>query len=641
MFLADIAVGAAIYDNDMRLVSANSAFYETRRISPNHCPIGTSMREVIRQSHGGPATSSTPAFDQFFQTCVRKLRETGRYTLVTDYNGSEKYRCNRYLKSDGTIFETVEALHNPSRNEPDIEAAFETAQAENRRILEAIDNMRDGFAIFDEDGILVAVNERYRELSPHVADVIKVGATHREIIEAVADSGFSDLTGKSREEFIAFATKERLTPSAPTVDRMANGTWVRFAGQRLADGSTVFVQSDVTELRKHQLENERMLEEVQNKTSQLNLALDSMIQGFILYDEDDNVVVSNKRYKELHDFSDDMLKPGTSRLALLDDALERGLFTDQEAHTIRERVAQTLEDRTTCVSKRRFRDGTVVSENFRDMGRNGSIVTFHDITKSEKIKAELKNKNVKLARSNDELQNFAYVASHDLQEPLRKIEAFSDRLFAKCNDNLDDDGRLYLDRIQNAAGRMRQLINDLLSFSRVTSQSKPFEPTNLQEVLDGVISDVQVRLEESGGRVESTGLTTIDADNLQMRQLFQNLISNSLKFVRPDEPPVIHIDANLIRQRSKHGSDTPMLRIAFQDNGIGFENRFKDQIFAIFQRLHGRMEYEGTGIGLSTCRKIVERHNGTIDADGKPGIGATFTVDLPTKQLMKGDEFND
>ncbi len=240
-----------------------------------------------------------------------------------------------------------------------------------------------------------------------------------------------------------------------------------------------------------------------------------------------------------------------------------------------------------------------------------------------------------LARSNAELQQFAYVASHDLQEPLRKIQAFGNRLKDKYGEALTDQGRDYLERMQNAASRMQFLINDLLTLSRVMTKAQPFVPVNLDQVAREVLSDLELQIQQTGGRVEVGELPTIDTDPVQMRQLLQNLISNALKFHRFESPPVVKLHSQLIigqeRQLEKSAL-TELCQIIVEDNGIGFDERYLERIFNVFQRLHSRSEYEGTGMGLAICRKIVERHGGSITAKSTPGRGATFIVTLPIKQ---------
>ncbi len=240
--------------------------------------------------------------------------------------------------------------------------------------------------------------------------------------------------------------------------------------------------------------------------------------------------------------------------------------------------------------------------------------------------------NVELGRSNRELQDFAFVASHDLQEPLRKIQAFGDRLQTTQADQLGEKGRDYLQRMHSAAGRMHTLINDLLKFSRVTSQAQPFELTDLNEIAANVVSDLEARIAETGGTVEIGDLPSIKADPLQMRQLFQNLIANALKFHRDGVPPHVKVFSEPYQNKRVENRASDLCRISFSDNGIGFHEKYLDRIFTPFQRLHGRNEYEGAGIGLAICRKIVQRHGGTLSAQSKPGEGAVFHADLPLTQ---------
>jgi signal transduction histidine kinase len=244
--------------------------------------------------------------------------------------------------------------------------------------------------------------------------------------------------------------------------------------------------------------------------------------------------------------------------------------------------------------------------------------------------------NTRLEQSNRELQDFASVASHDLQEPLRKIQAFGDRLRKRFGEQLGTDARDYLDRMQNAASRMATLINDLLTFSRVTTRAQPFEPVDLSQIAKEVVSDLELRIESSGGRVEvEHPLPRIEADAVQMRQLFQNLIANALKFHRRDAPPVVRVSAAMLPPQNGSGA-TCEIRVA--DNGIGFDAKYLDRIFNVFQRLHGRNEYEGTGIGLAVVRKIAERHGGRITADSREGEGATFIITLPVSQAATTPE---
>jgi PAS domain S-box-containing protein len=221
-----------------------------------------------------------------------------------------------------------------------------------------------------------------------------------------------------------------------------------------------------------------------------------------------------------------------------------------------------------------------------------------------------------LQRSNRELQDFAYVASHDLQEPLRKIIVFGERLKEKAGDRLEAETLDYLQRMQKAASRMQTLINDLLSFSRVTTKAQPFVKVDLARTAREVVEDLEARVEMTKGRVELGQLPVIDAEPLQMRQLIQNLIGNALKFRLPDVPPVVKLDAKIYSGVLPQAHDSQP------------DEKYLDRIFNVFQRLHTRNEYEGTGMGLAIARKIVLYHGGSITAKSAPGQGATFIVTL-------------
>jgi signal transduction histidine kinase len=265
-----------------------------------------------------------------------------------------------------------------------------------------------------------------------------------------------------------------------------------------------------------------------------------------------------------------------------------------------------------------------------------NIVLQVEVNVRKKTEAALQQRAQELARSNKELEQFAYVASHDLQEPLRKVKAFGDRLMTKYGEALDDRGRDYISRMQDAAERMQMLIGSLLTFSRVGTSGEPFAKVDLDKVARDIVSDLEVPIRETGARVTAVDLPIIDADPLQMRQLLQNLIGNALKYRRKGVPPLIEVSAKILPHEApdRDGIPAGSCRISVKDNGIGFEDQYLERIFGIFQRLHGRDEYEGTGIGLSIARKIVERHGGSITAESRSGEGSTFIVNLPMNQII-------
>ncbi len=268
-----------------------------------------------------------------------------------------------------------------------------------------------------------------------------------------------------------------------------------------------------------------------------------------------------------------------------------------------------------------------------DLGLVESVLNISiDITDQEEAEKELYSKNIQLQQSNTSLEEYAYVASHDLKEPLRKIVTFSDRMLVTQKDTLNEDGKLYLNKIITAALRMQNMINDLLAVSTIMGNNS-FEPTDLNMVLEEATIALDHKIEETGAVIEADRLPVLAIAPSQFRQLFQNLINNSLKFARNGVPSHIRITNDILSYRAvqQYGlaKAKQYLRITVADNGIGFDDQYAAKIFAIFQRLHGRSEYEGTGIGLSVCKKVAENHGGTIFAHGVENEGATFTLIIP------------
>jgi signal transduction histidine kinase len=248
------------------------------------------------------------------------------------------------------------------------------------------------------------------------------------------------------------------------------------------------------------------------------------------------------------------------------------------------------------------------------------------------LNQQLLENNANLKATIEELDRFAYVASHDLQEPLRKILVFSDKLLSTQKENVSDEMMLYMEKIVKASERMQKLINDLLVFSRPADGVDSFVEVDLNELLGEVLSDMEVEIEKTSAVIKFDALPKVWAIPSQMRQLFQNLISNGIKFKKRDLTPVVSI----------HKDAKPLLndnllfhRIVVEDNGIGFDHKYAEEIFVVFKRLHSYHEYEGTGVGLSICKKIMERHNGRITAQSKPNEGSKFIIELPVHNHIK------
>jgi PAS domain S-box-containing protein len=388
-------------------------------------------------------------------------------------------------------------------------------------------------------------------------------------------------------------------------------------------------------LYKHQAD--RQLREAAKKYSTL---FNATSDGVWIHDLKGEILEVNDAYCRMSGYSrDELIHMPIGKLDVVETP-------DEFAKRIKKVTETSGHDR--FESRHRRKDGTIFDVDLtalhfqKDDGRIAIFV--RDITERKRMEnelrksrdelelrvqertAELETYMKKLQDSNQALQDFASIASHDMQEPLRKVISFGNMLRQRHGDSLGNEGKDYLDRMLNATVRMQALLKSLLDYSRVTTRAEPFRKVDLAAVAGEVLSDLEVRIQRTGAEVHVSGLPTVEADPIQMRQLFQNLIGNALKFQREGEKPFIEVRGTSL--------DNGITEMVVADNGIGFDDKYQDRIFVPFQRLLGRSAYEGTGMGLAICKKIVDRHNGTIRARGIPGRGAVFTVTLPSKQKI-------
>jgi signal transduction histidine kinase len=623
----------ALFDADHCLLHANHLYLDLLRYPMDLRKRGSSLADCLyHEAHmDGHAADCT----EFHDGCALEIVARGDRPIVV-YKTADG--CAVSVKTtalpDGGLLRVAAVLKGL-----DADRAIAVAESSTLRssigsgleMIEALDAMADGFAYFDAQDCLALFNSKYRDFYQPIADKVVIGARFEDVIMAALETGAIVPQNRTAEEYRLWRIEQRRQPTLQFETKLASGQWLHISERRTQSGGIVSVQSEITTLK----ERETALRALSQQLGQQNLlfdaALNNMVQGLCMFDADQKLIVLNKRYLDLYNFSPQVVKPGISLREIMEYSVAIGNYAADEAdRALAERPTQALM-RQQNVTLQRLKDGRVIAVMHSPLPSGGSVATYEDVTARERFEQTLRQYASRLENSNRELQDFAFVASHDLQEPLRKIESFGNRLVAKYKDQLGEEGQLYLSRMQNAASRMRGLINDLLSYSRITSKAQPFQPLELESILREVISDLQVAIEEADAKIVFAALPIIHADPTQMRQLFQNLISNSLKFRKKDQPSIININANICQKTIGLEDPQEYCEIRLSDNGIGFENKYADRIFAIFQRLHGKGEYEGTGIGLATVRKIVERHGGTIKAEGVPGVGATFTIEVPTK----------
>ena len=499
---------------------------------------------------------------------------------------------------------------------------------ENKSRLKAIiDTAIDGIITIDTRGIVETLNPAAARIFGYESEEI-IGrnismlmpepdsSRHDEYIANYLRTGEAKIIGKGRE-VLGKKKNGTVFPFLLSISEVQLKDKLIFTG----------IVHDITELKKA----EAALRESENK---INSIIQAAVDGIITINTRGIIEMVNPSAAKLFGYDGSELI-GKSVNILMPEP-DRSLHDSYMGH-----YHQTGEKRIIGIGREVTglrKDGTLfpfylsISE-VQLAGRKVYTGFVHDITKQKLSEERLRRYAAELERSNRELQDFAYVSSHDLQEPLRKIQAFGDRLLNKEYDNLSEQGKDYVDRMLNAASRMQNLINDLLSFSRVTSKAKPFVKVKLDSIVSEVLSDLEVAIEKTAAQIVRSPLPEIEAEPTQMRQLFQNLISNAIKFRKENESPIINIYAKDL-QRQAHMTATPgdqAVEIYVEDNGIGFDEKYLDKIFNIFQRLEGQ-KYEGSGVGLAICRKIAIRHGGDITARSQPGVGTRFIVTLAIKQ---------
>jgi signal transduction histidine kinase len=622
-------VGLALFDSKLRLLASNDLYRTLCGYLSSDLKSGVSLQELMSVTF---KRLNVPDGDinEKIEKIIGRLAPGTAYTFRYTAPSGNVVEIRRRRLPNSTVVETARQIDTPASS-MDLNTQYEMIAEHSRSLLmHALDVMADGFALYDANDRIVLYNKKYVDYSPLAADVIMPGVPKEEILRTSTMRGAFVLKDMTPEEYIQWRLERHRNPTEPIEVQLTDGRWILIAEKRTNDGGIVGTRSDITEMKLREIEMLRISQQLHARNLQFDTALTNMVQGLCMFDKDQKLIVVNKRYLEVYGFSADVVKPGITLRELMQYSVSLGNYTAEEAErALAERNDPTQLSRRSII-KQRLKDGRVIAVLNEPMSDGGTIATYQDITENENNAAMTLQYTQKLEHSNRELADFAYVASHDLQEPLRKIEAFGERLVNKYGSILPDDGKMFVDRMQNAAGRMRKLINDLLSYSRVTTGAKGFEKASLARILTEVVSDIQIRIEETEATIDFGELPTIDCEPMQMRQLLQNLLGNALKFRKADVKPIIRVTAEEFPDAA-----TPHILLTVADNGIGFDNQFKEQIFTIFQRLHSRNEYEGTGIGLATVRKIVERHGGTINADGQVGVGAKFLVTLPISQDKK------
>jgi PAS domain S-box-containing protein len=498
----------------------------------------------------------------------------------------------------------------------DVTAEVEATRRVNelhRSFAEAIESVPASILLCDPEDRIVLFNSVTLSFFPYAAHLLKRGAGFEDLMRGQAASGFIGEARDRVEEWVAERMRWHREPQGAITRLYGDGRWIQIIERRTSDGGHIGIRVDVTELKSKE-------RELASKTALLETTLDSMSQGLSVFDAELKLTAHNRRFLELFGLPEALARPGTgfADLVRFDAAQGEWSAEEVEAH-VAERVALAAGAEKHRVERSR-RDGTVLEIVAHPMPGGGLVSTHTDITEQRRAARQLAEHARELERSNAELEQFAYVASHDLQEPLRMVASYCQLLQRRYKGKLDGDADEFIGFAVEGATRMQRMINELLNYSRVGRRSASFAPVAAAEVVEEAVGNLRAAIEEAAAEIEIGALPTIVGDAALLQQLFQNLVANALKFRRDDAAPKVSIGA------AREGGSWVF---AVADNGIGIEGEYLDRIFLLFQRLHERTKYPGTGIGLAVCKKVAEHHGGRIWVESEPGRGSTFKIAIP------------
>ncbi len=473
----------------------------------------------------------------------------------------------------------------------------------------------------------------------------RIALVNRALVRILGATSADDLIGRDVVDLVHPDDRQAV------LKRMEDGTLVGDAGEPFEqryvglDGRVVWTEATPTPL---QWEGERgalvfmrdgtarkaLRRAFEMQQAVLKEAMESITEGLWVFDADYKLVIANDRVRTYLDLPDELLKPGTRFEDIMRYCIARGDDGDGDPEEHLANRLETSQTREPRIFERTGPGNKVFEVRYAPMPGGGMVATRADVTERREFERSREELTVKLLaqardlkRSNEELEQFAYVASHDLQEPLRSVSGYCQLLQRRYKGKLDQDADDFIQFAVDGALRMQLLINDLLRYSRVGTRGKPFATTDLNKVVADAIANLNQAIADAGAEVSCGALPMVDGDAVQLGQLFQNLVANAIKF-RGDAAPEVHAGVDVVDGES-------VFFVA--DNGIGIDPRHQERIFQIFQRLHERGKYPGTGVGLAVCKKIVTRHGGRMWVDSAPGEGAVFRFTLGHRQAGSGE----
>ncbi len=620
-----IALHKTVYDSageiaDFQIVKANQLAFDWLRIKPD-------------EAYVNPLSALIPGFllSETFRSYMR-VAETGESTRFERNLGAEWYEFS-VAPFDTSILVTV----NKTTERKQAELAQQQQTEVVRAMLDAIPSgVFVSEAVRDAEGVIID----FRLVEANGTALRETRSDRSAVVGKLASEVFPyDRQNGVFERYVATVQNRQIQRFEQRVVHQGITIWVDVQLAYLGQDRVLSAFNDITPLKQAQLAFQQQSELLRSVVDnvQVGIGLMQAIRDETGAIVDFAFVMTNEANARITLVPvETMLSKDTTMLNLLPGTVESGFFDTCVTVT---KTGQPVEFELhyTFDNLNGWYEIRILKQD------DGVLFASSDITKRKEAELAQEQQNQILQRanrdlqlSNENLQQFAYVASHDLQEPLRKIQSFGDLLKERHAESLDPEGVDMLTRMQVASQRMSLLIRDLLTYSRVSTQREPHKTISLNRVVADVVDSLFVAVQESHADLQIAPLPDTTGDASQLRQLFQNLLSNAIKFRHPNTSPLIRVDcqtlswgqvpADVHPAFAKRGS---VVEISIADNGIGFDTQYAERIFQVFQRLHGRNKYAGSGIGLAICRRVAENHGGTITAHGTPGQGATFRVYLP------------
>jgi PAS domain-containing protein len=430
-------VGLALFDSQLCLLACNDLYRTLCGYISSDLPTGIRLQQLMKITFSR-LNVATDEIDEKISKIIDRLEPGTAYTFRYTAPSGSIVEIRRRRLPNGSAVETAREIDAPASG-IDLNTQYEMIAEQSRsRLMHALDVMADGFALYDANDRIVLYNRKYVDYSPLVADVIMPGVAKEEILRKSTMRGAFVINGMSQEEYIQWRLDRHRNPHEPIEVQLADGRWLLITEKRTNDGGVVGTRSDITELKLREIEMLRISQQLHARNLQFDTALTNMVQGLCMFDKDQKLIVVNKRYLDVYGFSADVVKPGITLRELMQYSVSLGNYTAEEAERALAERNDPSQLARRSVIKQRLKDGRVIAVMNEPMSDGGTIATYQDITETERNATMMLQYTQKLEHSNRELADFAYVASHDLQEPLRKIEAFGERLVNKYGQILPD-----------------------------------------------------------------------------------------------------------------------------------------------------------------------------------------------------------